>query len=287
LPESIDQLQQLTHFDLSNNRLSELPDEIGDLSDLRLDGNPLSDSLTTAVQSGPDAVLDYLLAKGTRLYEAKLLIVGEADAGKTSLARKLLDPAAPLPEEDEATLGIDVVRDWRFTYVPDPQVSDRTTGGQVPMMSANIWDFGGQENPIRDLSVLSDAECPLCAGGGCAPIGDGLRLLVQDHPIAGPGSGVHGRRRVRAQDSSVGIATRESEPAGDGFRSESLSAAFPGAGYRDRGGGSGGSSGWPGRESANPRPAATLQSPPCGRASAGGLATRACGGRRPAEGSTT
>ncbi|WP_176722277.1 COR domain-containing protein, partial [Candidatus Thiosymbion oneisti] len=176
LPKSIGQLRRLARLALSDNWLSELPDGIGDLKDLReleLDGNPLSDSLTAAVRSGSGAVLAYLRAKAARLYEAKLLIVGEAGAGKTSLARKLLDPAAPLPEEGESTLGINVYRDWRFPYAPtnrieakaidppSPQPSPKGRGSQRGMtfeflsnsqaseqaqeMSANIWDFGGQE----------------------------------------------------------------------------------------------------------------------------------------------
>lgn len=148
LPESIGQLQRLTYLNLFNNRLSELAEGIGDLNallHLRLDDNPLSDSLTAAVRSGTDAVLDYLRAKSARLYEAKLLIVGEAGAGKTTLARKLLDPMAPLPGVGESTLGINVYRDWCFPYAAGPQASDRTTGGQAQEMSANILDFGGHE----------------------------------------------------------------------------------------------------------------------------------------------
>jgi len=117
LTELIGQLQQLTYLDLSSNRLSELPDGIGDLNDLRdlqLYGNPLSNALAAAASSGTYAVLDHLGTRGTRLYEAKLLIVGEAGAGKTTLARKLIDPAAHLPGENESTLGINMDRDWRF-----------------------------------------------------------------------------------------------------------------------------------------------------------------------------
>gem|GEM_PF-2518606 len=148
LPESIGQLRRLTHLDLTDNRLSELPDGIGNLDnlhDLGLHDNPLSGPLAAAVRSGPDAVLEYLRTRGTRLYGAKLLIVGEAGAGKTSLAWKLLDPVAPLLGEGESTLGINVYRDWRFPYTAGPQASDQTTGEQTQMMSANIWDFGGQE----------------------------------------------------------------------------------------------------------------------------------------------
>ena len=48
------------------------------------------------------------------LYEAKLIIVGEGGAGKTSLARKLLDPDYQLPTDDTSTQGIDILK-WDFT----------------------------------------------------------------------------------------------------------------------------------------------------------------------------
>ncbi|EIJ42935.1 Leucine Rich Repeat (LRR)-containing protein [Beggiatoa alba B18LD] len=66
------------------------------------------------------------------LYEAKLLIVGEGEAGKTSLMRKITDPTYQLPEERiESTEGIDVVR-YEFPY-------------KERQFQVNIWDFGGQE----------------------------------------------------------------------------------------------------------------------------------------------
>lgn len=67
------------------------------------------------------------------LYEAKLLIVGEGGAGKTSLMRKIKKPAYELPETQiESTEGIDV-EPWSFAF--DEQHQFRV----------NIWDFGGQE----------------------------------------------------------------------------------------------------------------------------------------------
>jgi internalin A len=68
-------------------------------------------------------------------YEAKLLIIGEGGAGKTSLARKLQDPAQTLPEEKESTEGIAVIP-WQFDLPP---------GNQADNYQVNIWDFGGQE----------------------------------------------------------------------------------------------------------------------------------------------
>jgi len=65
------------------------------------------------------------------LYEAKLLILGEPGAGKTSLARKIINPESELPKEDESTEGIDVmIHNYNF---------------QNKDYRLNIWDFAGQE----------------------------------------------------------------------------------------------------------------------------------------------
>ena len=67
------------------------------------------------------------------LYEAKLLIVGGAGSGKTTLARRILDAAAALPEEGDFTKDI-AVASWWF-----PLDNDR-------MFRVNIWDFGGLDH---------------------------------------------------------------------------------------------------------------------------------------------
>ena len=61
-----------------------------------------------------------------------MLVIGEGGAGKTSLVRKLKDPDATLPKEEETTHGIDIQL-YEFT----------TSTGQH--FRINIWDFGGQE----------------------------------------------------------------------------------------------------------------------------------------------
>jgi internalin A len=66
-----------------------------------------------------------------RLYEAKLLIIGEGGAGKTTLAQKIQNPDYELQDED-STQGIDVMQ-WQFPL-------ENGKNFQV-----NIWDFGGQE----------------------------------------------------------------------------------------------------------------------------------------------
>ncbi len=88
------------------------------------------------VQQGHEAVLNYFReidAQGTAtLLEAKVLIVGEGRAGKTSLLRRLYQPDQPLPSEDETTRGIDI-NPYHF------QLGDGRT------FRLNVWDFGGQQ----------------------------------------------------------------------------------------------------------------------------------------------
>ncbi|WP_366664728.1 COR domain-containing protein [Moorena sp. SIO3E8] len=66
------------------------------------------------------------------MYEAKLLIVGEAGAGKTTLAKKIENPDYQLQENEKYTEGIDIIQ-WTF-----PLDNGRD-------FRVNIWDFGGQE----------------------------------------------------------------------------------------------------------------------------------------------
>ena len=137
LPESITKLSNLTELDLSENQLSELPESITKLSNLtqlNLRGNPLKYPPLEIAAQGIKAIEKYFqqFQQGKDyLYEAKLLIVGEAGAGKTTLAKKIQNPEYQLQEED-STQGIDVIT---FNFPLPNQRNFRI----------NIWDFGGQE----------------------------------------------------------------------------------------------------------------------------------------------
>lgn len=168
LPESIGNLKHLTSLDLSNNRLKTLPESIGkltnltsldlscnqltafpesicqltNLTSLNIDRNPLLGQIPPeVVKRGGLAVRDYyrqrLEEQTDYIYEAKLLVIGEGGAGKTSLANKLIDSKYQLKLEgsdtpEKSTEGIDVLR---FDF---PHFSGNN-------FRINIWDFGGQE----------------------------------------------------------------------------------------------------------------------------------------------
>ena len=140
LPAEIGQLTNLQSLHLSSNQLSSLPTEIGNLhsclSELRLDSN-LFESLPPEIRGkSSQTILNFykqqLEQTIDRLYEAKLLIIGEGGAGKTSLAKKVEDEDYQLKYDEESTEGIDVIQ-WKFP-LPDGKE-----------FRVNIWDFGGQE----------------------------------------------------------------------------------------------------------------------------------------------
>ncbi len=102
-----------------------------------IEGCPLLNPPVEIAKRGNVAILNYFNAKQTqgtaKLYEAKMLLIGEGGAGKTSLMQRLYQPEKPtLPEEDKTTKGIAI---HRHDFIVDDQHSFRL----------NVWDFGGQE----------------------------------------------------------------------------------------------------------------------------------------------
>jgi GTPase SAR1 family protein len=117
------------------------------LKNLDLDFNQIESPPTEVSNKGLDAIRNYWRQRADTgvdyLCEAKLIILGEAGAGKTSLARKIENPNYKLRESEESTEGIDVIG-YEFPIAiraredTDEKVLQR-------QFQVNIWDFGGQE----------------------------------------------------------------------------------------------------------------------------------------------
>jgi len=138
LPDAIIELSNLVFLDLRDNKISVLPVDISrleKLSVLELANNPLVRPPIEIATLGVKPVREYLrqLSLGQeQLFEAKLLILGEGGAGKTTLARKIQNTNYQLQQNEKSTEGIDVLR-WSF-------LSENNK-----VFKVNVWDFGGQE----------------------------------------------------------------------------------------------------------------------------------------------
>jgi internalin A len=137
VPESLANLTALTILRLGSNQLTALPALFANLlADgllLVLEGNPLADPLPRLVARGATELATYLrsLHDAEPQYEAKLLVVGEGNVGKTSLIAALR--SAPFVEGRETTHGIEIT---------PLTIHDPLTGRD---MTVRGWDFGGQE----------------------------------------------------------------------------------------------------------------------------------------------
>ncbi len=142
LPEFIGQLPNLRYLYLQGNKLTSVPTSLAQLEQLRtlkLDDNPLNPALKSAYDAGIDELRAYLrsLAEPARreeLYEAKLVLVGEGDVGKTTLLNALTgrEPKANEP----TTHGVSI--DIQALHLPHR----KKEGTKIQL---NAWDFGGQE----------------------------------------------------------------------------------------------------------------------------------------------
>ena len=138
IPEAIANLTQLKILALDNNRITEIPEAIANLTQLKtlyLNNNPLNPDLAAAYEQGIDAVMQYLKAKAEEdivLNEAKLILVGEGEVGKTSLLGALRGDK--WIENRQTTHGVEV--DIKSLVVTESESNTEIT--------LNGWDFGGQ-----------------------------------------------------------------------------------------------------------------------------------------------
>ena len=145
IPLELTELKQLRCLDLAHNKLLKLPAEITNLSQesrlkplkrLYLQSNPLPipPEILNKVNH-PHEIIHYYLQVTAQmenkqpLNEAKILLIGEGEVGKTSVSKRLLYQEYDAHENKTDGINID---HW---YVP---FNDQ-------QLRLNVWDFGGQE----------------------------------------------------------------------------------------------------------------------------------------------
>ncbi len=137
IPPEIGEMRSLVSLDLRGNRLTALPWQLAQKTEaglsLNIDGNPFRGPVVELLERGPLILAGYLrsLEHGIPQYEAKVLLVGEGNVGKTSLVAALRGD--PFAEGRPTTHGIAV----RSVDLPHPR--------QDVTLSVRAWDFGGQE----------------------------------------------------------------------------------------------------------------------------------------------
>jgi GTPase SAR1 family protein len=147
LPEWISQIKNLGMLLAYGNRLTELPLSLAQLEHLTyldLSNNPLNPTLQSAYDAceKPNyeplfAYLRSLEQNAEPLYEAKLVLVGEGNVGKTTLLKALKGKAGAAPQEHEPTThGVEI--DIHGLRLPHPAQD----GVEIQL---NAWDFGGQD----------------------------------------------------------------------------------------------------------------------------------------------
>jgi len=151
LPTSLGQLIQLKELQLQKNQLRDLPSSLAKLEhleQLNLDDNPLNPELAEAYKQGLEAVKAYLRAKAEAgqviLNEAKLILIGEGEVGKTCLMDALLGDKW---QEHPSTHGIEI----KPIKLTNPNTQTEIT--------LNGWDFGGQRvyRPTHQLFFSAPA----------------------------------------------------------------------------------------------------------------------------------
>jgi Leucine-rich repeat (LRR) protein len=133
------------------NALTSLPvscNELVELNELFLDNNPLNPELAAAYKEGLDAVKRYLRAKAGAqvvLNEAKLILIGEGEVGKSCLLGAL--------RGDEWVEGRDTTHGIEIKPV---KITDPDSGTEITL---NGWDFGGQRvyRPTHQLFFSAPA----------------------------------------------------------------------------------------------------------------------------------
>ncbi len=168
----LEKLTSLNSLELRNNQIADLKPFLSlikkgipvtlDLFEpgINLSNNPLSNPPIEIVEKGNAAILEYFRQKekaGIKpLLEAKMVLLGDGRAGKTSLACRML--GKELPKQEDRTQGVDIViGEYRFPVEEGEFV-------------LHIWDFAGQDKykPLHQFFYTEGAVYVMVADSGNA-----------------------------------------------------------------------------------------------------------------------
>lgn len=143
VPSWLVELKLLERLQLTGNLINDLPPALAQLEHLYtldLENNPLNPGLEAAYKAGLPELKAYLRSleqNAEPLYEAKLVLVGEGNVGKTTLLKALKGKQGEAPQEHEPTThGVEI--DIHGLRLPHPAQD----GVEIQL---NAWDFGGQD----------------------------------------------------------------------------------------------------------------------------------------------
>lgn len=133
----INNLKKLNSLWIGKNRIKKLPNELLKLKSLKeitLDDNPLpiSKEILDYQRNSKKIFQHYTKYEQNRLeqvYESKIVIVGESQAGKTSLLNRLIYNKFYEDERKTENINID---EWHLSI-------------EGKLLTVNLWDFGGQD----------------------------------------------------------------------------------------------------------------------------------------------
>jgi internalin A len=146
-PETVCYLKKLRTLYFTKNPITDLPPSLTQLEHLEqldLSGNPLNPALQSAYDAckrgNYESLFAYLRSleqNAEPLYEAKLVLVGEGNVGKTTLLKALKGKAGAAPQEHEPTThGVEIdIHGLRLLHPAKDGVE----------IQLNAWDFGGQD----------------------------------------------------------------------------------------------------------------------------------------------
>lgn len=150
IPHSVFELSSLAQLSIRECNITTIPQDIlklAELDRLNCEGNPIEAPPREIANNGLEAIRDYWRQRADvgvdYLCEAKLIILGEPGAGKTTLAHKIENRNYKLSQSEASTEGIDVIR-----YEFPTTLRTYEGGAERPIQRSfqvNIWDFGGQE----------------------------------------------------------------------------------------------------------------------------------------------